>query len=232
MGKLYSTAALCAILISAMPVTALAQANINTSRSNTKGTAPPAEDAAPSEGDGAEQQAGKKGYDYYQAKSDQAARAAGPDETDQPTEKANHNTARSNKSTVAAPAGEPGPAVDGGAAEHIGKKGYDHYQTKSDQSARATGPDGATVPSQGADAASTTVPKQTQGATFGERVNAGLQTSGTAAPQGTEAQAPAEVCKAPAEGNPAATTKPRQPRRAGDITIDKGKPDDCNGLVR
>jgi hypothetical protein len=112
MRKLHSAAAICALLLGAMAVVAAAQANINTSRSNIKGSvAAPADEAVPTEGTGEEQRVGRKGYDHYQARSDMASAAAG---------------------TVGS--GEP---IDGDSL------------------------------------ATTTVPKQTQGATFGERVNAG-----------------------------------------------------------
>ena len=75
----------------------------------------------------------------------------------QPAEKANHNTARSNKNTVAAPADLPGPAGAESAAQPIGKKGHDHYQNRSDAAAAAAaaGPDGSAVLPEGAGAAST-----------------------------------------------------------------------------
>lgn len=224
MARLYRATAICALLISAVPVIAAGQANINTSRSNTKGSAAPVADtvpadengaakanintsrsnskgiAAPSgdavsaEGSGGDQAAGRKGYDYYQAQSDHTASVAEPEDTGQPVEKANHNTARSNKNTVAAPADLPDPAQD-------------------------------------APAASTTVPKQTQGATFGEKVNAGLNAPGRAVSQGTELQPQTDACK-PTEQGKQAGAKAGRRKAAGSIGSDKGKPDSCNSLIR
>lgn len=84
MRKFHSTAAICALLIGAMPVVATAQANINTSRSNTKGSVAPTGDAVTADGSGEEQRAGRKGYDYYQAQSDTSAVAAEPADPGQP----------------------------------------------------------------------------------------------------------------------------------------------------
>lgn len=209
MGRLYSAAAICALIISAVPVVAAAQANINTSRSNSKGVAAPGGGAVSTDGS-----------------------AQG-----QPAEKANHNTARSNKNTVAAPADLPGPAGAESAAQPIGKKGHDHYQNRSDAAAAAAaaGPDGSAVLPEGAGAASTTVPKQTQGATFGEKVNAGLQASGSAVTQSPAAEGGAGECKAPAEAKQAAApalSKSGQPKASGMVTAANGKPDECNGPAR
>ena len=194
-ARRYRATAICALLISAVPVVAVAQANINTSRSNTKGSAAPSGDGVSAEGSGGDQAAGRKGYEYYQAQSDHTGSVTEPEDTGQPVEKANHNTARSNKNTVAAPADPPDPAQD-------------------------------------AAGASTTVPKQTQGATFGERVNAGLNAPGKAASQGTEPQAQTDACAHAAQGKQRAVTKSGQRKAAGNIDSDKGKPDSCDSLIR
>ncbi len=107
------------------------------------------------------------------------------------TAQANHNTARSNKSTVAAPAGDTGPAVGSGEEQRAGRKGYDHYQAQSDLAAGVAEPGGSVQPTDGQSAASNTVPKQTQQATFGERVNAPPQQPGNAG--GPDTAPPAET---------------------------------------
>jgi hypothetical protein len=68
---------------------------------------------------------------------------------------ANHNTARSNKSTVAAPAEETSPAGNSEAQQTSGKKGYDYYKSQSDMAAGVTGPTdtGQNVEGAGKDAA-------------------------------------------------------------------------------
>ncbi|MFN4287744.1 MAG: hypothetical protein ACK4E3_04520 [Brevundimonas sp.] len=78
----------------------------------------------------------------------------------------------------------------------------------------------------------TTVPKQTQQATFGERVNAGLQQSGNVGGQGPATEASIEACPSPATDNRTATIAPgnlpstAQGRRGG------GNLDSCLGLIR
>lgn len=62
------------------------------------------------------------------------------------TAQANHNTARSNKNTVAAPAGDTGPAVGSGEEQLAGRKGYDRYQAQSDLAAVVAEPGGAGEP--------------------------------------------------------------------------------------
>lgn len=53
---------------------------------------------------------------------------------------ANHNTARSNKSTVATPAGEVVAEDGSGEQPSAGRKGYQYYQAQSDLSAGVTKP--------------------------------------------------------------------------------------------
>jgi hypothetical protein len=62
------------------------------------------------------------------------------------TAQANHNTARSNKNTVAAPAGDTGPAVGSGEEQLAGRKGYDRYQAQSDLAAVVAEPGGTGEP--------------------------------------------------------------------------------------
>jgi hypothetical protein len=97
---------------------------------------------------------------------------------------ANHNTARSNKNTVAAPAEDAVPADASGEEQRAGKRGYDYYKAQSDTAAVIAGPVGSGQPTSEGSQVKRTVPKQTQGATFGERVNAGLNKSGNAGTPG------------------------------------------------
>jgi hypothetical protein len=210
-------AAMCAVLIGAMPVAAFAQANHNTARSNKNTVAAPAEETAPEPGTGDERPAG----------------APEPDGSAPPVVKANHNTARSNKNTVAAPAGDVAADVGNGGEPNARKKGYEYYQAQSDSAAVAVAPDGSAQPAGDQNPANVTVPKQTQGATFGEKVNAGLQAAGGAIGQGAAAQAPAEVCKTQtARGSGSTTTASGKPTAAGEVRTASGKPDECPGLVR
>lgn len=101
---------------------------------------------------------------------------------------ANHNTARSNKSTVAAPAEDAVPAENAGEAQRAGRKGYDHYQAQSDMAPVSAGSASSGQSADDNSVAGATVPRQTQGATFGERVNAGTQQPGSPAPDRAPAQ--------------------------------------------
>lgn len=53
---------------------------------------------------------------------------------------ANHNSARSNKNTVAAPAGEVASEDGSGEQPSAGRKGYQYYQAQSDLPAGVTKP--------------------------------------------------------------------------------------------
>ena len=211
MRNVHSVAAMCAILIGTMPVAAFAQANHNTARSNKSTVAAPAGGTAPAVSTGQDQPAGE----------------SAPDGSVQPIAKANHNTARSNKNTVAAPNGDVATGVGARGEANARKKGYEYYQARSDLDAPAAGPEGIMQPAED-EAANVTVPKLTQGATFGEKVNAGLHAAGGALSQGTAAQAPEDGCKTQTgRDNAAAATAPGQPGTAGEIKVTSGKPDAC-----
>ena len=151
MGRLHSATFFCAVLIGAMPVAAAAQANINTSRSNTKGVAAPNGDTSPDEESGQDQGA-----------------------------------------------------------------------------VLATAPEVSVAPVPSPSATGTTVPKQTQGATFGEKVNAGLQASGNAVVQGAAAQAAAEGCaNQPARAATGTSTAPETPSATGPVKTTSDKPQEC-----
>jgi hypothetical protein len=70
-----------------------------------------------------------KAQDHNSTRSNKTSNTVAPDDSsgDSNTPKANHNTARSNKNTVAAPG--KGESVD---KPESSKKGYDYYQSKSD----------------------------------------------------------------------------------------------------
>jgi len=53
---------------------------------------------------------------------------------------ANHNTARSNKNTVAAPAGEVSSAGASGEQKRSSRKGYQYFKARSDMSAEVVAP--------------------------------------------------------------------------------------------
>lgn len=78
----------------------------------------------------------------------------------------------------------------------------------------------------------TTVPRQTQGATFGERVNAGLQQSGNAGGPGAATEASTEACPSPATDGRVAITAPGNPSSTEKGRRGGSNLDSCNGLIR
>ena len=71
-------AILCSVMIATVPVAAIAQANHNSARSNKNTVAAPTGEAVSEDGSGDKPSAGRKGYQYYQAKSDLPAGAIKP----------------------------------------------------------------------------------------------------------------------------------------------------------
>ena len=121
---------------------------------------------------------------------------------------ANHNTARSNKSTVAAPAENAAPDEGSGEELRAGKKGYDYYQARSDMASVTEADPGSGQPADDGSVAGTAASKQTQGASFGERVNAGARHAG-------DADAP---------GSASTDHSPSETGRQGLQDADKGMP--------
>jgi hypothetical protein len=78
----------------------------------------------------------------------------------------------------------------------------------------------------------TTAPKQTQQATFGERVNAGLQQPGNAAASGAAAEAPSDACQPRARGDEMAANASGQANASRGVRVSNGQLDHCLGLIR